>query len=368
MKRHLFALMAIPLLLGIAFAAILPATGFTGMIVADDESDDLSENETSETNHEDDEEDEDEDDDGVDDDDEAVNERSLQIEANEKEVQIQSKLKNGENEDSIEIEFTVTDEPEIQVEYESEFGSTEMELSFKVKFYSLIEYNDTNLDGLYNESDDDLVQELRLDDSHVGYLPISYITELVGSTTIHIINATTTDGVFSLQFFIAEEFVLIDGALVTPTEMKIDIGINDFPYMSDSSILALKLRLEAETEYEQDEDTEDEEGERATSEVEVEVTMNGFTGFFSWSENVLVDGIMKHVKASAVDIDDLDSTKQKMYLNYPRGTKILHDPKIGVAGILLIATSPMGAPGFETLIAAFAFFTAAIVTIYRRRR
>ena len=41
LKRHLIAILAIPLLLGIAFAAILPTTGFTGIIVADDdESDD----------------------------------------------------------------------------------------------------------------------------------------------------------------------------------------------------------------------------------------------------------------------------------------------------------------------------------------
>ncbi len=382
-KRHLVAFLTIPLLLGLLFATVLPITGITGMtVVDDDETSEISESETTEVDKDEteeknesetseDEDDEDEDEDGIGDEEEEKNERALQIEASEKEVQIESELKNGENKDSIEIEFKVTDEPEIKVEYESENGSNEIELSFKVKFYSLIEYNDTNLDGIFNESEDDLVQELRLDTSHVEYLPISYSTELIGNTTIHIINAITTDGVFSLQFFIAEEFALVNGSLITPTEMKIDIGINDFPFINETSDLALKLRLEAEVEYENDEETEDEEGERATSEAEVEVTMNGFTGFFSWSENVLVDGNVMQVKASPVDDDhDSDFGEQKIYLNYPRGNKILHDPKIGVAGILQVAGVPLGTgtPGFEAIIVAFTIFIASVITIYRHRR
>jgi hypothetical protein len=371
MKRHLIAFLAIPLLLGLMFAAILPASGYSGMLVAaEDESDEISETETTEVEDENDEEDEheDEDEDGVEDDEEELNERKLQIEVSDKEVQIQSELKNGENKDEIEIELKTTDEPEIQVEYESEVGSSETELSFKVRFYSLIEYNDMDSDGIYNESTDELVQELRLDDSNIGYLPIEYTTEMVGNTTLHIINVSTTDGVFSLQFYIAEEFTLVNGSLVTPSEMKIDIAINEFPFENDSSLLSLKVRLEAEVEYELDEETEDEEDERASDEIEVEVSMNGFTGFFSWSEIVHVDGVPMDVKSSSVDDDDVDPNEQKIYLNYPRGTRLLHDPKIGVAGILQVPSATSDIPGFESIITLFAVFFASVIMIYRRKR
>jgi hypothetical protein len=365
LKRGIIGFIAVSILFSLIFASLLPVTGLdSALAVEDDETSETSEIEELE----DDDSDHDSDDDSIDDEEEEVNERKLQIEASDKEVQIQSELRNGENKDEIEIEFKTTDEPEIKVEYESEIGSLEMELSFKVRFYSLIEYNDLDSDGIYNESVDEFVQELRLDDSHIGYFPIEYFTEVVGNTTIHIINVTSTDSVFSLQFFIVEEFALINGSLVTPTEMKIDIGINDFPYANDSSMLALKLRLEAESEYEIDEETEDELDARATSEIEVEVTMNGFTGFFSWSENVLVDGVLKNVKSSAVDDDDIDSTEQKIYLNYPRGTQILHDPKIGVEGILQTVNTSSNTPGFESIFTLVALSFASIMAIYRRKR
>ncbi|MHA2238242.1 MAG: hypothetical protein ACXAB2_07720 [Candidatus Hodarchaeales archaeon] len=366
-KKHLITVIALLTLLGLTFSALIPTTGFPGVILTEhDETDELDDQNTDEI--EDGDENNDDDDDGIDDDEEEVNERELQVETSAKEVQIQSKLKNGGNEDEIEIEFKTSDEPEIKVEYESEAGSLEIELSFKVRFYSLIEFNDMNSDGIYNESVDEFVQEVRLDDSHIGYLPIEHTSEAVSNTTLHIINVTSTDGVFSLKFFVVEEFTLIDGVLVTPTEMKIDIGINDFPYANDTSMLALKLRLEAETEYEHDDETEDEVDERATEEAEVDVTMNGFTGFFSWSENVLVDGVMKNVKSSPVEDDDIDINEQKIYLSYPRGTNILHDPKIGVEGILQTVDTPSGIPGFESIVTLVAIFLASIIAIYRRKR
>ncbi|PWI49383.1 hypothetical protein CEE45_02280 [Candidatus Heimdallarchaeota archaeon B3_Heim] len=372
MKRHLFALLAIPLLLGITFAAILPATGFTGMIVAeDDESDELSETETSEVEDEDDEDEkiEDSDDDEVDDEIEEKNEREVEIEVEDYSVQIKTQLKLGENKDEIKVKFTVDDNPKFKLEYESEVGDTETELDFTIKFKSITEYLDIDSNGVYNKSVDEELQVLKFED--MEFLPIEYSTSTVSNTTVHLFKSSSVDGMFTLQFYVAGEFTPVNGSLVAPTEVKIDIGIHDFPYLNESSRLALYTKLESEAEYEHDSDTEDEtKGLSSDEEEEVEVEMSGFVGFFSWSELVVVDGQNMSIISSPVGTDDIDANEQKIYLNYPHGAEIIHDPKVGVAGILQmdVIQTPTNIPGFETLIAAFAFLTVAIVTVYRRRR
>lgn len=351
-------------LLGLFFLVSMDAQ-VVGLTNQDDET------ETSEQEDEiedtDEVEDVDDDDDGIEDEEEKANEREIDIETNDDEVKVESQLKVGEKKDEIHIELKTTDEPEIKLEYESESGSTETELEFKIRFYSLIEYNDLDQDKVFNESQDDLVQEIRLD--QIEYLPISYRTETLGSnTTLHVINVTSSNGLFSLQFYLTNEFSLVNDALITPTEMKFDIGINDFPYANDSSALALKIRLEAESKYEHDEDTEDENEGRSTNEEEVEVSMNGFTGFFSWIESVTVDGITHVVKSSPVDEDDNDPTEQKIYLNYPRGSHILHDPKVGVAGVLQVV-GQSSTPGYLGLVTVLMLAVmSGMITIHRRRR
>ncbi|MHA1211371.1 MAG: hypothetical protein ACTSSH_02815, partial [Candidatus Heimdallarchaeota archaeon] len=54
-------------------------------------------------------------------------------------------------------------------------------------------------------------------------------------------------------------------------------------------------------------------------------------GFFSWSEIALVDGVEQPVLASPFEADDFE---HKLYLNYPLGDLIIHDPKVGVMNVL----------------------------------
>ena len=57
---------------------------------------------------------------------------------------------------------------------------------------------------------------------------------------------------------------------------------------------------------------------------EVRMTSDDFSGFFTWSEQVEVDGVIQNVTSS--DLDDED----EVVLVYPRGQLIVHDPKIGI--------------------------------------
>ncbi|MHA2111594.1 MAG: hypothetical protein ACW98W_08930 [Candidatus Hodarchaeales archaeon] len=249
-KGQFFAFMAMFLMAGLLFASLIPVSGLEGKLMDDDtETDELDE--TSESEHE---EDDDDDDDGVEDDEEEVNERKLEVQVQDYQAQIESELEIGDSKDEIKLEMQIGDEPKFKLEYESESGSLETEIEFSVKFYSLVEYIDSDADGIYNDSKDELIQEIRLDSKQ--FLPLVHTTSTTGvGTTMHKLNATTDDGMFSLQVYLVEEFTIIAGSLITPTETKMDIAIHDFPYKNDSSVLALKVKIEAEAEAEHDDET-----------------------------------------------------------------------------------------------------------------
>ena len=100
--------------------------------------------------------------------------------------------------------------------------------------------------------------------------------------------------------------------------------------MDGSSQLALYTKLESGIEYEEEDHTEDEKEGYASDEEGVIVKHLDYAGVFTWKENALIDGVSKRVLTSTIEVDDEDENEQKMYLNYPRGSHIYHDPKVGV--------------------------------------
>jgi len=74
--------------------------------------------------------------------------------------------------------------------------------------------------------------------------------------------------------------------------------------------------------------TEAESKGYSSNEDSLEVSMNDTIGFFSWNKTADIDGILKSVNVSTTLVDE------RMYINYNQGSKIFHDPKIGVAGLL----------------------------------
>ena len=265
------------------------------------------------------------------DDDDDDNDRNVNVDVEEEQVEIESQLLNGTTKDEISIHFKVSDEPEFEISYNSESESIEHELEFSIRFKSLLEFLDLNNNSIFDESSDQLIKEVDLD---LDYQPLSHFILSIGSEKIiHIINTTSLDGLFSLQFYVLESISNIDGAVIVPSQIKLDIGINNFVFTEDTSKLALNVKLSSENEYEQNEETEDEEEGRSTDEQEVKVSMNNHTGFFSWSEVALVDGINQSVNASEVQSDA--DEEQEIYLTYAQGAKIIHDPKIGIIGIII---------------------------------
>ena len=276
----------------------------------------------------------DDDDDGIDDDFEDLNKRDISIEIEASQIQIESSLRSGDRIDEIQLKIIMDSEGlSIEVSYESEIGSSELELEFGIIFRKLVEFVDIDNNSIYDPIIDDTIKEVLLDSFQPAiYTPIN----ISGDTMLHYFIVNTTDGVFAAHIYFSEEFHIVNDTLITPMQSKIDIEISNFSYINSSSQLALYTSLESENEYAKIEDTEDEMREYATNENGLISDMNNFTGIFTWKNNATIDGISRAVLTSDLDVDDYDGDEQKVYLTYPRGTHIYHDPKVGIAGIYQI--------------------------------
>ena len=315
--------------------------------------------------------DEDDDDDGVDDEYEDENEREVKVEYSDNEIQIKSQLKVGDIKDEFQIKVEAGDDLGIKLEYESETTvdtvETELELEFKVVFKSLIEFIDLDGNGIYNTDNDTEIHEYKIE----NFAPIEYTPILQpDNSTLHYFNISTVDNVFTAHLFVAGEFMDFNTTILTPTEVKIDIEISNFPYSNDSSQLAVYTKLETDYELEEDDETEDEEDGYVENESGIVTTStNGFMADFTWAETALIDGIVMNVSTTPIDTDDTDSNAEKMYIVYPRGTHIYHDPKIGMVGILTEKPAPSileNIPGFPVW-SLFAFSAAIIAMIALKR-
>lgn len=320
------------LLLGVLF---LLATPMIGVNAQDDDN-----GETEETDDFD-----DEDDDGVDDEIEEENEREVEVEVQENEATIESSRESDSGEESIEISVkTGSNGVEFELEYETENETSERELEFEVAFYEIVEYIDNDDDGLYNESIDTFVQSYAIE----NFNPIAYTTENTTSGVVHTLEAATSDGVFTARVYATGEFADINGTTVAPNEIKIDVIIEGFDYENATSQLAMKVELEASVEKEYDEETEDEEEGRASEEEGIDFTNNEYSGFFTWKETATVDGVDMAVKSSLTEASE---SEEELLLNYPRGDRIVHDPKIGVANIIQTPGGMIDLGGFLAIIA-----------------
>jgi len=268
--------------------------------------------------------------DGIDEDFEELNEREVKVKNSTDSVKIDSILMFGKTQDKILFEMFIDEGLNFRTQYSRDSKSLDIDLEFNLILSDIIEYLDTDANGIYNESRDTLLQQIPLG----TFLPFIYWNEVQeGNTTVHIINMTTEDGIFSAQIYVVEEFERINTGLVVPTEMKLDLAIRNFTFTENASNLALKMGLISSSDYESEDETEDEREGFASDEENVQTNVSQFAGFFSWNEFAVIDGIEQRVNSSPVFYDEI-LENDVMYLSYPRGTIINHDPKIGIAGIL----------------------------------
>lgn len=275
----------------------------------------------------------DDDHDEVEDEYEYEEEREVEVDVESDKVEITSVSKNKDVQNKFEVDVELSNYVEVSVGFSSEIETnsteTESEFQFKVEFKKIIEFVDLNNNSIY-EGDviDNFVQEYEF----ASFKPIEYTTEVLPSNnTLHSLLISTTDDVFKVHLYVVEEFEIVNGTLVTPLEVKMDIEFTNFNYLEENSQLALYVMLESEYEYQYEADTHDEGEGWGEDEEGFNTDLNGENGFFTWENFALVDGVEMPVEFTPIADDDDNHEEDKIYFNYARGSSIYHDPKIGFA-------------------------------------
>ena len=276
----------------------------------------------------------DDDNDGIDDNFEEINKRNIEIDIVENEIEIESIRRSDKKKDEIRI-FIVYDEDGIsfEIKYRSNFES-EFEIEFGILFRGLIEYVDLNENGVFDKKIDQIIQDVLLN----SFQPVIYETSSICiDSTLHYLKISTKNNIFTAHIYFVEEFTIVENSLITPTQTKIDIEISNFDYIKENSQLALYTRLKSEVDYEEKKITEDEKKGYAINEKGVITTINDYTGFFTWKEKAIIDEISKEILVNKIMVDE---NEQALYINYPRGKHIYHDPKLGIESLLISITKP----------------------------
>ncbi len=274
-----------------------------------------------------------EDNDNIDDDFEEINKRHVEVDIveEEREIHIFSVRRSDTQKDLLRILVTYNpDGISFVVRYKSKFEvEYEFNIVFDVLFRELIEFVDTNEDGVYHPETDLIIQNVQL----YNFSDVFYdTTPISNNSELHYLRIRTIDEIFTMHVYIAEEFALVDNVLLTPSQIKIDIEISNFDYINKDSQLALSTMLDSEVEFEPEEETEDEKNGYSSNEQGVITTMGNHTGYLTWSQIALIDETLEEISVSPLLKVEHG---QKLFISYSRGENIYHDPRLGIEGILI---------------------------------
>lgn len=315
---------------------------------------------------------------GIDDEIESRNSREIEVTdhiSTDDELEIHSQLKNWaqyqENEDL--IEFKIRNQTgkglEIEVSYNKNISAdAQFELEFGVEFEALINYTDTNLDGKFNASDDTTDASTPL-----GPFLLSYSTTLLNGTMSAQVTARDTTLNLNITIFIVVNYTIVNGTLVTPTELMIDISFDNLMALGAGKAYALKMKMTTTSnsgsgsEFQHETETEDMAHHHTTGEEGIKTTnsTNNLSGAFTWNKTALVDDSPKQVNMSLFDTGN----ENELYLSYGPGTKIYHDPKVVIEGIENTIPSP-NTPSFpwEWVIVGVVIAVGALVVVFVVKR
>ena len=255
-------------------------------------------------------------------------------------TRIRSQSGNNTTEETFEIFFNIDNAPTLQLSFLPTLNTTPSQHHFSLIIEQLVEYNDINANGKYDYND---VIASTLLMSNVTFTNITYTNNTTpDGKTITIIETHTPDNLFTIIIYLVSEKTSFLNSIITPKEIKIDFNIIDYPFVNQTSQLALITRVETPFTITPEQNTYDEEQSTATQESGLNISSANHSGFFSWANVATVDNISYPVNVTVIseteqtftgDNQDI-YTQTQVIFSYPRGESIIHDPKIGVINLL----------------------------------
>lgn len=198
----------------------------------------------------------------------------------------------------------------------------------QVTFLEVIEFEDLNGDGAY-DLDDAVLAAWR-----IGALEANASTSEDG--TLKIVYDLPPGGRLAFVYHEPEN-----------ARAKFDIAFSGFAYSSETSQLALRSAFAAKNAaYHAD---------RADPALVAED--DGRLAVFDWKDEVVVDGVEHPVLATVYLGEGAAEGTAQLYLSYPRGEEILHDPSLGFVTVQSVAVAK------QVLLHPASYAVAALVAV-----
>ncbi|MDG6939711.1 MAG: hypothetical protein JRN39_04835 [Nitrososphaerota archaeon] len=248
-----------------------------------------------------------------------------------------------------------------------------------VRALGLVEYNDTAKTGIYTPS----VDGRPLSGMNFAKMQWTISTNpITGPNGVpgYDIQMTTRNGSFSFTMSaqIYNTGVTLAGTPIAPTEAKINFIIDNYPFVSDSSRLALIASFGGTQHFGNSTRTTivgttgtQEQTKTINTQTSAVVSSNAFS-YFTWASTAQVDGQNVPVLSKQMSNGTAFSTIQ---LDYPQGKNITHDPILGVGsgGIgdipaLGPLTGAVGVTSYMVIGAVVVVAFVSVLTLAARRR
>ncbi|MBN1861441.1 MAG: hypothetical protein JW840_08280 [Candidatus Thermoplasmatota archaeon] len=255
-------------------------------------------------------------------------------------TRIRSQCRHNRTDEAFEIFFSIDAAPTLELSYLPSLNASMGERHFNLVIDQLIEYLDSNENGKYDHNDD-IVSSLVF--SNVTFSNITYTNSTTpDGKTITIIETHTTDNLFSILIYLVSEQTSIFNNIITQKEVKIDFTIIGYPYVNQSSQLALVTQVDTPFDVLPEQNTYDEQQGIAAQESGLNISSPTRSGFFTWANEAVVDNKTYPVNVTVLSTSEQTFsgnvqeayTQSQVIFSYPRGESIVHDPKIGVIELL----------------------------------
>ena len=291
--------------------------------------------------------------------------RKVRIDVEDQKATIKLEREEGGAEDEVKV---VLDAPEasMKVEYGTKNATAKTETELKVRLREVVEYADDDSDGAYTPGADRVVARHLPSQMRWTVTAPTAVADASGKAGQRIVGTGVFpggNGSVSFVLSVYGDFATVNGTSLRPSDVKIDVLLDGFPYRENGTAAALLFKTEREAKAQLRNDGED---RRMRG---VQAVSGTFAAYFTWADVAMVDGVEKPVHTTPVS----NSTgaggakvKDSFWLSYPRGQHVNHDPVLGVASAgepAVRADTP--APG--VLVVAAVASVAALVLARRRR-
>lgn len=248
--------------------------------------------------------------------------RKVDVEMGPKQVDVTSRLQGDSGEDEFGFRFEATNQIRIELKYSNKGDGAQATIQMAVAFQQIIEFEDANGDGILGP-EDEVVSTYGLEGAQYANFEHQTRTTLDGKTE-DVITGSTADGVFKVVSHMAGTQTRVQAGELSPSWAKIDLVIEDFPYVRATTRLALKTRVETQAQVAV--------RQNATvaaylgpNESGVEARTGDMVAYYAWLRNAEVDGAQKQVRSVTEQ-----NGGTNVFLCYEHGQNITHDPRLGL--------------------------------------